>query len=85
MRTAAVTARRSYRKAMNLDALLRSEASTVHAKCLSASEQKLVLEYRTGRFKQLLMAANDAYGHGCGLTRMETSEVIDRPGRLLPQ
>ena len=76
VRTAALTARRNYRKAINLEASLLSEAPTARAKCLSPSEEKLVLEYRTGRLKQLLIAANTAYGHGFGSTRMETSEAV---------
>ena len=75
VRTAALTARRNYRKAMNLEASLRSEAPTARAKCLSVSQEKLVLEYRTGRLRQLLIAANAAYGHGFGCTRMDTSEA----------
>ena len=49
VRTVGVTARRHCKT-------LFSEATTACARCLSASEEKLVLEYRTGQLKQLLIA-----------------------------
>ena len=75
-RTARLTALRTSAYCQNLAASLRSEASTACAKCLLASEEKSVLEYRPGRLKQLLIAANAAYGHGFDLTRMETSDAV---------
>ena len=76
LRADALLARRNYRRAINLEASLCSGALPAGADSLSVSDAKLVVEYRAGKLLQLLLEANAAYGHGLGVSRMETSEAV---------